>query len=953
MDLSRGKVIIEKDINEHTIDENVFFFEPKKEDVYDENTNLRYIFHNTFISTDEEIAISEFKKYCKNKSLKINKAFFENECLRYLYSAQFDFAKALDLIKSNYEFRLSNILPIKEKDVINYINKGVIYWHGRDKKCRPILIINLLNVESLDVERLTNLFFFCFEFFLKYLCIPGKIENYISLVDCSGISLSKFPMSTFMKLLEIMNSKYRCRLFRMYIIDAPKIFKTFGKSFLNFAPSYMTKKLKILDTNYASYLREEIFETQLERRYGGVREIRDNVFYPFAFYPNCCCAGGASESALQVVEVDSARDGVKNPPVGCAFLQMSDKARDFLMSGYSMHLKLVDRTHKESMRNHYAHPAPGEGHSRSRVKWSSSNNSTMKHLVSHGNNSTTSRRKKKKKNLSQKDQLLENCFIDAVINEVYQIESNHILKNNKFVNAKGSYVVSVGSTHYWLFKLKHLFLPEITINYLTSRFPFIVNYLIVKSNFKSMQHYAKYIESCACLEGDDSVQGKHGSGRHDRDGRGTSSGHPYDGKLFLSLSSTANTAVSTNANAPANSFAHFTNDPEEQKFHTLNSVKSVNRHVDITHVKEGKNRVTAPHAQNSRRSRKKGEGGTTQNGVTEFGAYRGSSGCGVGGSKGDDCTKRTGGTNQIPSKDAKKNFYANSEAIFEDNNGNKSAKDKSDHLQNKQSSTSRRKWKEKNQKCYKIKATNNLFKDELVNNTQKIECVEKTLLNRMVGVGDFSPCYDFNVGTDYSGKATASAQPECENSAMSITHATCAATSTKTANSIKTMNSMNTLKTLNSMNSVNTENKLHKKSSANSMKSVIPQRLDYASSKIHRQSTTVNTSYSTKQSKDSFSKLETGEHLEQAPRNDPPGDAPRRSNANPVRKKHSSPTADVTHISNDGPLTEEKNPNFNFPEAESDCTKQTKGNASERSKRRLNKIKIIGLQFFNKTSSKM
>ncbi|EUD68576.1 hypothetical protein C922_00975 [Plasmodium inui San Antonio 1] len=413
MDLSRGKVIIDKDINEYTIDENVFFFEPKKEDVYDENANLRYIFHNTFISTDEEIAISEFKKYCKNKSLKINKAFFENECLRYLYSAQFDFAKALDLIKNNYEFRLSNILPIKEKDVINYINKGVIYWHGRDKKCRPILIINLLNIESLDVERLTNLFFFCFEFFLKYLCIPGKIENYISLVDCSGISLSKFPMSTFMKLLEIMNSKYRCRLFRMYIIDAPKIFKTFGKSFLNFAPSYMTKKLKILDTNYAYYLREEILDTQLERRYGGVREIRDSVFYPFAFYPNCCATGGAAgedEAAALEVEVDSVSAGEKDPPLGPGFQQMSDKARDFLTSGYSMHLKLEDRTHKESMRKHYAPPAPGDGHGRSRFKRSGSNNSSTKHLVSYGNNSSTSRRKKKKKKILQNGSVIRKLF---------------------------------------------------------------------------------------------------------------------------------------------------------------------------------------------------------------------------------------------------------------------------------------------------------------------------------------------------------------------------------------------------------------------------------------------------------------------------------------------------------------------------------------------------------------
>ncbi|EUD68577.1 hypothetical protein C922_00976 [Plasmodium inui San Antonio 1] len=542
---------------------------------------------------------------------------------------------------------------------------------------------------------------------------------------------------------------------------------------------------------------------------------------------------------------------------------------------------------------------------------------------------------------------------------MYQMGSNNILKNNKFVNAKGSYVVSVGSTHNWLFKVKHLFLPEITINYLTNRFPFIVNYLIVKSNFKSIQHYAKYIESHACVEGDDPLHGKHGSGRHDRDGRGASSGHPYGGKLFLSLSSTDNTT----ANVATNTIRHFRDDPHEQHSHTLNSVQSMNSRLNITRVKEGKSRVTTPHAHKSRRSGKKSEGGLTQNGFSEFDAYRAGSACGVRTPcddrrvHGDDYTRRTGGPNALPSKDAKKIFYANSESIFEDNNGDKFSKDKSDHLQNKQPHTSRPEWKEKTQRYYKIKATNNLFRDELVDDTEKVDCIERNFLNKVGGAGDYSPRYDCFVDMDHSGKAKACVQRECPNSAVSLTNATCAATSRKAANSIKTMSSMNTLNTLNtinSMNSGNSEKKLHTKSSVNSMKSVTPKRLDYyANSNFESQSTTINTSFSTEQYKDSFSKLRTGERLEQAPRNDPSDDPTLRSDANPVRQKLSSPTPDVTDTAEDGAPTEEKNPSFTAPEAESDCTKQTKGNASDRSKRRLNKIKIIGLRFFNKTTSKM
>ncbi|CXI65134.1 Sec14 protein, putative [Plasmodium berghei] len=504
MELSRGKIIVEKKINEHTIDEDVFLFEPCEEDIYDKNNNLRYIFHNTFIRTEEEIMISEFKKYCKNKCLKINKSFFENECLRYLYSAQFDFSKAFDLIKNNYEFRLSDILPINERDIIEYINKGIMYWHGRDKKCRPIIIINLLNIELLDIQKLTNLFFFCFEFFLKYLCIPGKVENYISLIDCSGISISKFPMSTFMRLLEIMNSKYRCRLFRMYIIDAPKIFKSFGKSFLNFAPSYMTKKLKILDGNYSSYLREEILETQLEKKYGGIQENKDNAYYPFSFYSNCYSTEKNEKSSKN------------NSILIDIFSKMDHQIYDHIASGYSMHLKLIELGEKESIRQKYDYlkekiyyEESGEKNKNKSINDPPDNEGTNTYSRTSTNNissqkssqtyKTLKKKKSKKLNLSTQDSFINNNFINCIINKKYYIDSaninfNNLMKSHKYINCKSKYIVNIASLHKWFFKVKNLYLSNIVSNYLTNKFPFLIDHIVNRSNYKSLCEYIKYID---------------------------------------------------------------------------------------------------------------------------------------------------------------------------------------------------------------------------------------------------------------------------------------------------------------------------------------------------------------------------------------------------------------------------------------------------------------------------
>ncbi|CRG93840.1 Sec14 domain containing protein [Plasmodium gallinaceum] len=840
MELSRGKVVIEKNVNEYTIDENVFFFEPNKEDVYDKNLNLRYIFHNTFISTEEEIAICEFKKYCKNKSLKINKTYFENECLRYLYSAQFDFAKALDLIKSNYEFRVSNILPIKEKDVIDYINKGVMYWHGRDKKCRPILIINLLNVELLNVEKLINLFFFCFEFFLKYLCIPGKIENYISIIDCSGISISKFPMSTFMKLIETMNSKYRCRLFRMYIIDAPKLFKTFGKSFLSFAPNYMTKKLKILDNNYSTYLKEEILETQLEKKYGGIQEIKNNMYYPFSFYPNCYVLKKDEERGKKEKKKDIHLD---------IFNKVNKKIYEILTTGYSMHLKLIENDNKELMKQH-------------------------SNLLNEEYYCNNNKKKKKKKNLSKKDLFLNKSFINSVANVEYYIINNSFLKNNKYINSKNKYIVNIESFHKWLFKIKYLFLSNITINYLTNRFPFLVNHLIIKSNFKSMHDYFKYIESIICTK--ESSQYNNNSSVCHRN------------------------SITLNSTYDSSSF-----NIDEENINNLNKNKLLNNYTNNNCIKERKTSISNVYI--SRVNNKKHEIKDTRD------------------NNNLDGIKKDANLNDA--KMVEINIYNSCASIFDSNV--KKLSDKGDTIsKNIHKNINKKDIKGKTNSYCKIKATKSLFHDE-IDKYEKLEYDKKSYLkNLSLDCNEYKTKNEFNniANINYGENLNVDVKNEHNN------------------NDNKNNNNNN----INSLNSINSDGNISTKKSSISIKSILPKRFDYAFSKSKNNS---STSISTKFSKKSYDKLYEEYKYEDENLNN-------HLNNNEFQNKVSffsrvsSSTGNVTNI-NDDELINENKKNMNFLQNNSNETNNINNSVTEKkSKRKLNKIKIIGLQFFNKHSNR-
>merc|ERR1719476_1000524 len=53
--------------------------------------------------------------------------------------------KAAEQLRKNYDFRMK-YLPIREADVKVDLDLGWMYWHGRDSRCRPILVIRGSNI---------------------------------------------------------------------------------------------------------------------------------------------------------------------------------------------------------------------------------------------------------------------------------------------------------------------------------------------------------------------------------------------------------------------------------------------------------------------------------------------------------------------------------------------------------------------------------------------------------------------------------------------------------------------------------------------------------------------------------------------------------------------------------------------------------------------------------------
>ncbi|CDJ51844.1 hypothetical protein EBH_0044980 [Eimeria brunetti] len=120
----------------------------------DEDGDDRQVFANTPITEEEQQAID-----------KILLQFLELQKQEDAENATRQCRQCLDA--------LLGVQPVLESEVYHELrNMGECYWHGRDRRMRPLLVISLqrlqqLHREAAGEEKVTRLVIFCLEFFLR------------------------------------------------------------------------------------------------------------------------------------------------------------------------------------------------------------------------------------------------------------------------------------------------------------------------------------------------------------------------------------------------------------------------------------------------------------------------------------------------------------------------------------------------------------------------------------------------------------------------------------------------------------------------------------------------------------------------------------------------------------------------------------------------------------------
>eukprot|EP00929_Paragymnodinium_shiwhaense_P057229 TRINITY_DN2863_c0_g1_i3.p1 TRINITY_DN2863_c0_g1~~TRINITY_DN2863_c0_g1_i3.p1 ORF type:complete len:660 (+),score=160.29 TRINITY_DN2863_c0_g1_i3:135-2114(+) len=274
---------------EHILPPEVLLYVPTPEDVRKEAH--RMIFLNTPLEDAEQKAVVEFYEALEAEGKQLPHC-SQIHILRLLQHAKGNIKKAIKQMECNVVARhkyFSNTAAT-DTSLQHDLQKGVLYFHGRDFKMRPCLVIRCSRIDKEcfdDPHRLCKVAVFLLETVIRYGMCPGRVENWGVIIDMADAGAHGVPpLRLITSLVETLQNMYRFRMAWTKIVNGPWWFAAMWSGIKRAIPGESVKKVEIVSGNGAEALTKLFNPAQLEARYGGTAPTLDDPSdFPFRFYP--------------------------------------------------------------------------------------------------------------------------------------------------------------------------------------------------------------------------------------------------------------------------------------------------------------------------------------------------------------------------------------------------------------------------------------------------------------------------------------------------------------------------------------------------------------------------------------------------------------------------------------------------------------------------------------------
>jgi len=136
------------------------------------------------------------------------------------------------------------------------------------------------------MEDWLNSLFYLINYTIENCLLPGQIENWNIICDVGNISLMTIP-SELRSVLSQLQSHFRCRLYKMFIINASTFLSVLWNIIKTFLDGSTERKIKIIGKGSEPFNEfKHIRKCQIEKKFGGVANDTEKHFFPPNFPSN-------------------------------------------------------------------------------------------------------------------------------------------------------------------------------------------------------------------------------------------------------------------------------------------------------------------------------------------------------------------------------------------------------------------------------------------------------------------------------------------------------------------------------------------------------------------------------------------------------------------------------------------------------------------------------------------
>ena len=238
-------------------------------------------------TTQEKKYFEEIDLFIKNHDPKIT--FPDNwnnsNTYRYHQTTKYDCPKTVEKLLKHLKWKESVINEKLTDNIIDLLNTGCFYVHGRDSKFRPIIVFNIELLSELknkysQTEYETASFKFI-DYIIENLLLPGQVENWVFIIYIGNAAVFSLK-DQIIKIINTMQSNYPGRLFRSYILGLSTMMSYAWLIVKAFLSATTVKKFFVSKDSEWPTLHELINPNQIEKKFGGLAE---NVSGRYIFPP--------------------------------------------------------------------------------------------------------------------------------------------------------------------------------------------------------------------------------------------------------------------------------------------------------------------------------------------------------------------------------------------------------------------------------------------------------------------------------------------------------------------------------------------------------------------------------------------------------------------------------------------------------------------------------------------